>query len=394
MGSFEIIETKNDAPTATLNAHNASLSIGVQGLDGGNIKLIDLAGREVFKFEAHDARLKIGSEGNWGTVQVKDSYGRGALYLDGGNAGLYVGIEGVAGSEGTAGNFKVRDVQGRDVFYVDGPNAIVNVGASINNAGDFRVRDVQGRIVFKVDGKNAAMYVGAKDNEGDIRVRDNGGNDSIILDGNGAWMGVHDHDANRAFAAYTEGMNWNGNSVAFLAVGKHKEDEPKEGRKAGVVVVRNPEGDDSILLDGTKGDIILANADCAEEFDVSTLSVTEPGTVMVFTKDGSVIESNTAYDKKVAGVVSGAGNYRAGIVLDRRMSRNKRVPLALMGKVYCKVDAEFSEIEVGDLLTTSPRPGHAMKAVDPLKAFGTIIGKSLGSLSEGRRLLPILVSLQ
>jgi hypothetical protein len=147
-------------------------------------------------------------------------------------------------------------------------------------------------------------------------------------------------------------------------------------------------------LDGTNGDIVMANADCAEQFDVSTPSATEPGTIMVFTKDGSVIESTKAYDKKVARIISGAGKYRAGIVLDRRTSKNKRVALALIGKVYCKVEAECSEIEVGDLLTTSSRPGYAMKAADPLKGFGAIIGKSLGSLSKGRRLLPVLVSLQ
>jgi hypothetical protein len=62
--------------------------------------------------------------------------------------------------------------------------------------------------------------------------------------------------------------------------------------------------------------------------------------------------------------------------------------------VYCKVDAQYSPIEVGDLLTTSPTPGHAMKADDPLKAFGTVIGKALRPLSEGQGLIPILIALQ
>jgi len=51
-------------------------------------------------------------------------------------------------------------------------------------------------------------------------------------------------------------------------------------------------------------------------------------------------------------------------------------------------------IEVGDLLTTSDTLGHAMKASDTGKAFGVIVGKALGSLSEGRGLIPILVTLQ
>lgn len=65
-----------------------------------------------------------------------------------------------------------------------------------------------------------------------------------------------------------------------------------------------------------------------------------------------------------------------------------------MGKAYCKVDARHSPIEIGDLLTTSPTRGHAMKAVDPLKAFGTVIGKALRPLAEGQNLIPVLVALQ
>jgi hypothetical protein len=55
-------------------------------------------------------------------------------------------------------------------------------------------------------------------------------------------------------------------------------------------------------------------------------------------------------------------------------------PIALMGKVLCKVDATQAPINVGDLLTTSPTAGHAMKADNPEKAFGTVIGKALSSL--------------
>jgi hypothetical protein len=63
-------------------------------------------------------------------------------------------------------------------------------------------------------------------------------------------------------------------------------------------------------------------------------------------------------------------------------------------QVYCKVDAQYAPIEVGDLLTTSPTPGHAMKAADPFKAFGAVIGKALQPLHTGQGLLPILIALQ
>lgn len=153
--------------------------------------------------------------------------------------------------------------------------------------------------------------------------------------------------------------------------------------------------ENTILLDGKTGDILLANADCAEDFDISKdEDEIEPGTVMVLDQQGQLQKSTEAYDKKVAGVVSGAGDHRPGIVLDKKPSQNNRVPIALLGKVYCKVDADHSSVEIGDMLTTSSTAGYAMKAVDPLKSFGAVIGKALGRLTDGQGLIPILVVLQ
>jgi hypothetical protein len=142
------------------------------------------------------------------------------------------------------------------------------------------------------------------------------------------------------------------------------------------------------------GDIRLANADCAEDFDICETQQIEPGTVMVLGEEGKLEPSQKAYDKRVAGVVSGAGSYKPGIVLDKQQSKNTRKPIALLGKVFCKVDALHGAIEIGDLLTTSPTPGHAMKAHDPAQAFGTVIGKALRPFAEGQGLIPILIALQ
>jgi hypothetical protein len=142
------------------------------------------------------------------------------------------------------------------------------------------------------------------------------------------------------------------------------------------------------------GDIQLPNADCAEEFDVLAPTEIEPGMLMVIGSEGKLCQSMKAYDKRVAGIVSGAGNLKPGMVLGKVAEEGKRLPIALMGKVYCKVDADFGSIEVGDLLTTSNTPGHAMKASDPVKAFGAVIGKALEKLEAGRGLIPVLVTLQ
>jgi hypothetical protein len=105
--------------------------------------------------------------------------------------------------------------------------------------------------------------------------------------------------------------------------------------------------------------------------------------------------SRSAYDAAVAGVVSAAGDFRPGVVLDRGPDVGRpRVTLALVGKVFCRVDASEAPIRPGDLLTTSAVWGHAMKVTDPLRAVGAVLGKALRPLSGGQALIPILVALQ
>ena len=142
------------------------------------------------------------------------------------------------------------------------------------------------------------------------------------------------------------------------------------------------------------GDIQLSGQDYAEDFDVAVATAAEPGTVMVLDDCGGIRMSDQAYDRRVAGVVSGAGDYKPAVILGRQGTTANRCTVALMGKVYCRVDASEGPIAIGDLLTTSDTPGHAMKAMDPAQAFGAVIGKALRPLAAGRGLVPILVALQ
>ncbi|MGB9928513.1 MAG: hypothetical protein ACPK85_08925 [Methanosarcina sp.] len=141
-------------------------------------------------------------------------------------------------------------------------------------------------------------------------------------------------------------------------------------------------------------DLQLVNADCAEDFDIIGAKSIEPGTVMVIDNEGALRASDQAYDRRVAGVISGAGDLRPGITLGKQINKSNRLPLALTGKVYCKVDANYSAVEVGDLLTTSSTFGHAMKVSEHSRSIGAIIGKALNRLESGCGLIPILVALQ
>jgi hypothetical protein len=148
----------------------------------------------------------------------------------------------------------------------------------------------------------------------------------------------------------------------------------------------------AIWIRGDKGDIQLQNSDCAEEFDVADGQQVDPGTVVVLDDEGRLAASRDPYDKRVAGVVAGAGDLRPGIVLGRRSGAG-RVPVTLMGRVCCKVDAAHDPVRVGDLLTTSSTEGHAMRVADPSAATGAVLGKALAPVERGTALIPMLLAL-
>ncbi|MBA2592702.1 MAG: hypothetical protein H0U97_10780 [Gammaproteobacteria bacterium] len=210
-------------------------------------------------------------------------------------------------------------------------------------------------------------------------------------DGVGVLGACHGNGFSGVFGESATGPGVSGSSTSSVGVDAKTQSGPAALRAvhAGGGLAGLFEGDVEVT-----GDIRLANADCAEDFDVSGAVKVEPGTVMVLGNEGALSESHQAYDKRVAGVISGAGGYKPGIVLDKQQTSGNRQPIALMGKVFCKVDAQYGAIEVGDLLTTSDTPGHAMKTTDPMKAFGAVIGKALRPLKDRQGIIPILIALQ
>jgi hypothetical protein len=188
------------------------------------------------------------------------------------------------------------------------------------------------------------------------------------------------------------GSGFNGNLVVKNLTGKTVLKVDAAGPQ---IQLRNDDGETTVVLDGETGDIRLVGADAAEDFEIADGHTNvAPGTVMVIERTGRLRESTDPYDRRVAGVICGAGGTRPGIVLGHASDGRQRRSLALAGTVYCKADAGAAPIEVGDLLTSSSTPGHAMKAVDRRRAFGAVMGKALQPLPQGRGLIPVLVALQ
>jgi hypothetical protein len=69
-----------------------------------------------------------------------------------------------------------------------------------------------------------------------------------------------------------------------------------------------------------------------------------------------------------------------------------RVELVESRYARVKADASYGAILPGDLLVSSPTPGHVMRAVAPLP--GTIVGKAAERLGGGVGLIQVLVMLR
>lgn len=373
-----------------------------QDAPGGNsppgLALVDAQGKRVLVIAAHPGpggeppqQAKVYLEGSSATLRCRDANGNEHALLDGAGGNLYLGGKAADGDivlfasgapsnlnlakatihlDGGSATLRFRDANGNDHALLDGGGGTLYLGGS-GREGQL--------LLFRPDASTrtaktaTAQFAG---NDGFLRLGGNGGNAQLLL-----------------FDAASQ------SDVTDLASARIHLDA-----KSGKAILRAPRlahpDDfiptmmDTLVLDSVAGDIVFANADCAEEFEVVDFDAATPGTVMVLDDAGRLCRCTQAYDSKVAGIVSGAGHLKPGIVLGRDSVAGRSRPIALAGRVNCRVDAEYSPVRVGDLLTTSSTPGHAMKVLDERQAFGAVIGKALASLDTGCGLLPILVALQ
>lgn len=145
---------------------------------------------------------------------------------------------------------------------------------------------------------------------------------------------------------------------------------------------------------------ITGGSDLAEPFDIVAAAGTpaQPGMVVVIddASPGDLRVATAPYDRKVAGVISGANGLSPGMVM-RAVNTPKadgEHPVALSGRVWVWCDASTGAITAGDRLTSSTTPGHAMRVADPARADGAVLGKAMTGLASGRGLVLMLVQPQ
>ncbi len=131
----------------------------------------------------------------------------------------------------------------------------------------------------------------------------------------------------------------------------------------------------------------IKKADIAENF--LTEKGAEPGDVMAVdvNSDERMVRSCRPYSPLVAGIISG----NPGLVIAGKKKKGYK-PLALKGRVLCKVTDEGGKIRRGDLLVSSSKPGYAMKA-DPKKITlpTQIVGIAMQNLSPKKHEGEIMV---
>ena len=146
-----------------------------------------------------------------------------------------------------------------------------------------------------------------------------------------------------------------------------------------------------------------SGADVAEMFDIEGARTDyEPGDVLVISEatDRTVEKSSSPSSTKVAGVYA----TKPGVTLTEKgidESLDSLVPMGVIGVIPTKVCLENGPIKRGDLLVTSSKQGHAMKAIPVnvggvlIYPTGAILGKALENF-EGQEagLIKVLVNVK
>ncbi len=160
-----------------------------------------------------------------------------------------------------------------------------------------------------------------------------------------------------------------------------------EGQVYGVYAKSTNNNDYALYVDGTAHCTTGSWGDVAEF--VPSKEQLQPGDVVIIDPDSPnhIKKCTMANDTRVAGIISTSPTLTVG----ERKNGEGRFPLVLTGIVPCNVIAT-QPVQPGDLLTTSDKPGFAMKAEHP--EIGTVLGKAMEPLTNGSGQIKVLVTLK
>lgn len=414
------ITTSSGSIAAGTSAPEARLQVStgtfVSGTDGGFFQVGTDAGNAV-RLDSNEVQATLGAATStlflnwWGGDINMGSFGSDNVYMaGGGNFGLGTASP-TQKYHQTTGNMQLDGGGYIDLNQIDGTNGVFIDGDS-GGAGWMALYQNDGSYGVYIDGDAST------DTGGLMYIYDAGGSANITLDGEFAGAGyiavdqvdgtsgvIIDGDGGTDAGGEIQVHNPSGADRVIIDI-----EDPGTATEGGYIRLMDNTGATTIQLrggydDGTVDGRIITEelqitggSDLSEQFNVAANGV-EPEPGMVVSIDahnpGELIVSAKAYDRTVAGIISGAGGIETGLYMGQDDSEADGAhPVALTGRVYVYCDASYGAIQPGDMLTTCDVPGHAMKVADHGAAQGAIIGKAMTSLEEGRGLVLVLVSLQ
>lgn len=337
-------------------------------------------------------------------MSVKNEADTVTLSVEGSQTGNGYGISAITYGDRYAGKFDGPDndgvtstlvvESGSQKMLIDGNEIDGNDGVHINNnlSTDVSMAVGGGKVgIGRID-PGRLLHVGSihtPNSEGIIRLQSRSGTNGMSR----TWdIGVPETDSNTSGQGYSFVINDINTSPPELMI--------KYGTGQVGIGTSNIPSDVKLEVDGKASVDVLrikGGSDLSESFDIGGGDVA-PGTVVVIdpANPGRLRVSDAPYDRKVAGIVSGAGGISTGMVMGQEGTiASGQYPVALTGRVYALVDGGAAGIEPGDLLTTSSISGHAMRVEDHSRSAGAVIGKAMSGLSAGERgLVLVLVNLQ
>ena len=406
VGQLDVYRTSANTPGVSLFGSTSTIS--TYGSDG--LEQIRLWGGSYGELLLNNSLANNGNavtlsanSASGGYLALKNTNGSNRAYLGGLNTGgsltLYqadgnTGVS-VLGDSGGAGYISVTGTNGSTRASLDG---------SDNGGGALRLKESDGTETVTLTSQGAgalALYQGdGSQGLGLFANNGTGGGGVTVYRDTGAFAGQLTVSGTSGYLglANSSGIN------KLYALGSNP-----SGSQGGYLGLINSAGSQTITLDASdasgNGKIttqvlqITGGSDLSEQFDINAATgVLQPGLIVSIdpAHPGELALSREAFDKKVAGVISGAGGVKTGMLMGQAGTKaDGKHAVALTGRVYCWVDADAGgAVTPGDLITTSATPGHGMKAGSDARASGALIGKAMSSLASGKGLVLVLVSLQ
>ncbi|NJR62122.1 MAG: hypothetical protein HC769_26825 [Cyanobacteria bacterium CRU_2_1] len=233
----------------------------------GNVANLRDLDQATFHVNTRLGTMRIGGNDTAGSMVCLDANNNQTVFLDGAAADLIIG------APGASGNIILRgaDAPLQNRIQLDAENANIRIGGN-KRGGDCVIfppdatdRSNLSQATIHLDGEVGGLRLGGNNTNGAILLRSDNSEERIRLNAENAFIRV--------------GGNNRGGDVVVYPTGATNLDDLSQS---------------SIHLNGDAGDIILRNADCAEEFDVA--EEIEPGTVMVLDAEGKLRQSVDPYD--------------------------------------------------------------------------------------------------